>query len=333
MRRSLLSGTVLRARARISVIVGAAVLAVGTLVAPAAAAPGDPGTIEAQIDAAWRKAEPVIEQYNLVHSQLMANKAKATALQKQLQPLQLQVDVALAKVSDIAVRVYENGPVSGFNAILTSGSPSTLVDQLAMLDQLAHLQEQQISNVATVRDKYLADKKQLDDLISQQATQEADLATKKAQIEAQIADLQKLRQQAYGSGTGSGVLRPVACPYEYIGGAAGKAVQTGCAQIGKPYVFGAAGPASFDCSGFTMYAWGAAGVSLYHYTGTQHNQTTRVALADRRPGDLIFYYGDLSHVALYVGGDWVVHAPEPGMPVQMAKLTAVGPINSVGRPG
>ena len=62
---------------------------------PAAAVP-PPGTIEAQIDAAWRQAEPIVERYNLVHDQLAANQAKAAALQKQLQPLQLQVDAALA---------------------------------------------------------------------------------------------------------------------------------------------------------------------------------------------------------------------------------------------
>ena len=148
-----------------------------------------------------------------------------------------------------------------------------------MLDQLARLQEQRISDVAAVRDKVLADQKALNDIIAQQSAQDADLAAKKTTIEAQIKDLQKLRQQAYGGGGGTGSLRPVACPVEYIGGAAGKAAATGCAQIGKPYVWGAAGPNSFDCSGFTEYSWGSAGVSLYHYTGTQHDQTMRVRQA------------------------------------------------------
>lgn len=298
----------------------------------AAAAP-DPGSIEAQIDAAWQKLEPVIEQYNQVHGQLIANQRKADVLKKQLQPLQLQVDMALSRVSDIAVQVYKNGPASGFNAILASGSATTLLDQLAMLDQLARLQEQRISDVAAVRDKVLADQKALNDIIAQQSAQDADLAAKKTTIEAQIKDLQKLRQQAYGGGGGTGSLRPVACPVEYIGGAAGKAAATGCAQIGKPYVWGAAGPNSFDCSGFTEYSWGSAGVSLYHYTGTQHDQTMRVSRGDLRVADLVFYYGDLHHVALYVGGGWVVHAPEPGDYVRMAKMDEVGPVNSFGRPG
>jgi len=316
---------------RAAVVVFTALLAVLAPLSRVYAAP-DPGTVEAQIDAAWRKAEPIIEQNNLVNSQLAANKAKVAALQKQLQPLQLQVDMALARVSDIAVRLYKSGPASGFNAVLTSGSPTTLIDQLAMLDRLASYQEQQISTVAAVRDKYLADKKTLDDLVSQQARQDADLAAKKADIEAQIAALQKLRQQAYGSGQGTGSLRPVACPAEYLGGAAGKAAQTGCAQIGKPYVWGTAGPNTFDCSGFTQYAWASAGVSLYHYTGTQHDQTMRVARADLRIADLVFYYGDLHHVALYVGMGWVVHAPAPGEVVKMARMDEVGPVNSFGRP-
>jgi cell wall-associated NlpC family hydrolase len=317
----------------IAVALGAAGVAVVVALAPtthAYAAP-DPSTIEAQIDAAWNKLEPVIEQYNGVHSQLKANQAKAAALQKQIMPLQLQVDLAMSRVSDIAVAVYKGGRASALNAILTTGSATTLADQLALLDQVARGQRDQISNVANARDKYAADKKVLDDLIAQLAAQDADLAAKKKQIETEINALQKLRQQAYGAGAGTGVLKPVACPVLYLGGAPGKAAATACAQIGKPYVWGADGPGSFDCSGLTMYAWAAAGVSLPHYTLWQWQQTTHVSTP--MVGDLVFFYSDRHHVGLYVGEGWVVHAPHPGDYVRMARISDMGPLNGYSRPG
>jgi peptidoglycan DL-endopeptidase CwlO len=315
----------------------AALLVVLAPGAPARAAP-TPAEIEAQIDAMWQTIEPVIEQYNEMQTQLNANKAKATALQQKLQPLQLQVDMAMSKVSDIAVQFYKGGQVSAFNAVLSSGSPTALADQLALLNQLAFGQHLQISSVAVVRDKYAADKKALDDLISQQAQQVSDLAAKKKDIETQIAGLQKLRTQAYGSGGGgTGSLRPVACPVEYIGGPAGKAIQLACQQIGKPYVFATpqnmAGPASsFDCSGLVAWVWyQAAHVSLNHGSRDQYNETMRIGAGDLHPGDAIFFYRDIHHVALYAGGGWVVHASHAGVPVKMQQLSTMGPIAGYGR--
>jgi cell wall-associated NlpC family hydrolase len=82
-----------------------------------------------------------------------------------------------------------------------------------------------------------------------------------------------------------------------------------------------------------MAAWAAAGVSLAHYTVTQRSQTRRISATELQPGDLVFYGSDLHHVALYVGGGWVVHAPKPGDKVRMAQMGQIGSINSYGRPG
>jgi peptidoglycan DL-endopeptidase CwlO len=295
-----------------------------------------PSDVEAQIDQQWNTLEPIIEQYNTVHSQLAANKAKSATLQNQLQPLQLQVDMALNKVSDIAVNVYMGGPASTLNAVLTTSSPTSLADQLTLLNMVARSQQEQISNVTVVRDKYAGDKKALDDLIAQQAKQDADLAAKKKQIEDRISQLQKLRQQAYGSsGAATGSLKPVACPVEYVGGAAGTAANKACSLIGKPYIWGAAGPSGYDCSGLTMVAWLAAGVRLDHSAATQMRETTRVSRSDLRPGDLIFFYSDIHHVGIYVGGGWFVHAPHTGDYVRMAQLSGyyANNIAGYGRPG
>ncbi|MFJ2215730.1 C40 family peptidase [Streptomyces sp. NPDC101062] len=88
------------------------------------------------------------------------------------------------------------------------------------------------------------------------------------------------------------------------------------AQIGKPYVWGASGPSSYDSSGLTQAAWRAAGVELPRTTGEQVNAGTRVATDDLLPGDLVFFYDDASHAGIYIGDGMMVHAPKPGANVR-----------------
>ncbi|RRO19200.1 NlpC/P60 family protein [Saccharopolyspora rhizosphaerae] len=97
-------------------------------------------------------------------------------------------------------------------------------------------------------------------------------------------------------------------------------------QLGKPYVWGAAGPAAFDCSGLTQQAWKAAGVEIPKYSQTQYFQGgVHVPLAQAQPGDLVFWgYGrdprGIHHVGLYLGDDQLLHAPQPGESVEVTKL-------------
>jgi len=88
------------------------------------------------------------------------------------------------------------------------------------------------------------------------------------------------------------------------------------AQLGKPYVWGATGPASYDCSGLTQAAWKAAGVDIPRTTWDQVNVGTRIATADLQPGDLVFFYDDISHVGIYKGDGMMIHAPKPGANVR-----------------
>ena len=97
------------------------------------------------------------------------------------------------------------------------------------------------------------------------------------------------------------------------------------AKLGRPYVRGAAGPSAFDCSGFTRWAWQAAGVTLPHYTGAQWDMVQRISVDELQPGDLVFYWGsgergDPGHVGLYVGDGQMIHAPGSGRSVRYESI-------------
>ena len=113
---------------------------------------------------------------------------------------------------------------------------------------------------------------------------------------------------------------------------ASAAVNFARAQIGKPYHWGGAGPDSYDCSGLTMMAWRAGGVSLPHSSQAQYSGTTHVPLSAVQPGDLIFYYGDISHVGIYVGGGDIIAATHTGDYVREMSMYYTTPAGA-GRPG
>jgi peptidoglycan DL-endopeptidase CwlO len=114
--------------------------------------------------------------------------------------------------------------------------------------------------------------------------------------------------------------------------AAAKAVAVALAQRGKPYVFATSGPETFDCSGLTAYAWGAAGVSMDHWTVAQWRQFPHVPLDALQPGDLVFFGSDIHHVGLFIGGGQMVDAPYTGAVVRVQTIYSSGLAGAV-RPG
>lgn len=116
-------------------------------------------------------------------------------------------------------------------------------------------------------------------------------------------------------------------------GKGAKALAFALSQRGKPYRFGAVGPGSYDCSGLTLSAWRAAGVSLDRTAAAQFHDGVAVAKSDLQPGDLVFFYGGSpGHVAMYVGNGYVVHAPHPGASVTLIKMSYM-PYSGARRPG
>jgi cell wall-associated NlpC family hydrolase len=310
----------------------AALLSVALTGLPAGADP-TVAQVEAELNTAWNKAEPLIEKYDAVHEQYIKNKARQAALQKQIAPLQAQVELAQAKVGAMAAQAYKGGQTSAYTALLTSNSPDDFVDQLTYIDVLAKDQTAEVDAVAATKSKYDAQKAPLDALVATLAQQDADLASQRKQIEAQLAALQKLRAKVYGTSSGGiGKYRPWTCPSTFAGTRGYKAASFACKQAGKPYVWDAAGPGSYDCSGLTMKAWAQVGVYLPHNAAAQRRSMPYVSRANIQIGDLVFYYSDIHHVAIYVGDGHVMAAPQSGDVVRMQNID-LGPIHSIGRPG
>ncbi|MFD6567586.1 NlpC/P60 family protein [Micromonospora profundi] len=317
-------GGLRRVARRLLVLVAAAAVGAGMLAAPAQAEP-TVDEIEAQIDKKWEQLEPTIEQYNKVRAELKVNRKKSADLQKKIEPLALQSELALNRVGDLASRYYMSGPSQEIGALLISAKPDTLTEQLTILDRLAARERKEVEGVLAVRAKYDGEKEKLDALIATQTKQQNDLAAKKKQIDAEIkkleASLPKTTVKTAGCPTINGV----------VSEKARIAIKTACGKLGKPYVWGATGPNSFDCSGLTQYAYKAAGVSLTHHTGNQWNEGKAISRADARPGDLVFFFSDLHHVGLYLGNDQMVHAPRAGKPVQVASINHM-PVAGFRRP-
>jgi len=122
-----------------------------------------------------------------------------------------------------------------------------------------------------------------------------------------------------GSGGAPAVAARPAAPVGSGGAAAVAAAKT---RLGLPYVWAAAGPDSFDCSGLTMWAWAHAGVSLPHFSGAQYASTTHVSMADLQPGDLVFEADTGAHVAMYIGGGQIIASPHTGTVVQIQPLSS-----------
>lgn len=212
------------------------------------------------------------------------------------------------------------------------------------LETLTETQDDLRTAKSTVQTKLASARELLSQLTAQEKARLAEIE-KKQQAEAARKAAELARQQAQaarrgsstsssgGPSSSSGSASDSASGSSY-GTKAAKAIAFARAQIGKPYVWGATGPGSYDCSGLSQAAWKAAGVSLPRTTYDQVNAGTTVPLADALPGDLVFFYDDVSHVGVYIGNGMMIHAPKPGAYVREESIYYGGEsiIHSVVRP-
>ena len=246
----------------------------------------------------------------------------ATAAQAQLAALEPQLRA-------IAQTGYVGTTRGRLAAFLTSGSADDLIQQMSTLDQLASHADAVVAQAASARSA--AEQAQADATAAAAAavTAQADLAAQKRTLQDQLdgyeSDFARLSatDQARVQNVVAG---PVvsASPAPAPTAAAGDAVQTALAQIGDMYGVGASGPDTFDCSGLTMYAYAAAGITLPHSSRAQASMGVPVSRADLQPGDLVFFYSPISHVGLYIGNGQMVHASVTGRPVAVTSVDKGG---------
>jgi cell wall-associated NlpC family hydrolase len=305
-------------------------VAAAGILAPSSVAHADPtvAQIQQQINQSAANLERIVEQYNKVTEDLAKSQAAETALQQQMAPLQSSLDAASAGIDKLAIAAYMGGPASTANALLEAGSPQALLDQLNSLDQLGRHQRAQIASYQQAKSKFDDQKKLLDGNLAAQQAQQGALTAEKAKIDNDLKALYALRTKAYGTPTEAAVRSTVTAPY--VPGAAGIAVKFAYNALGTPYVWAGASSSGYDCSGLTMAAWRAAGVSLPHNAAEQWGVVSHISRSQLQPGDLVFYSG-LGHVAIYVGNNQVIHAPQPGEVVKLASVDMMPPYG-YGRP-
>ncbi|MEU4163907.1 NlpC/P60 family protein [Actinoplanes sp. NPDC026670] len=309
-----------------ALVVALTAFAITTSGATAAHAAPSEAELKKKIDKASEQLEDVTEQYNKLRLDAKATKADAAKLEASLKPAQAALAAATAKVQTIATTTYMQGR-TGAMTVLVSGDSATLLERLAVLDQITKSNQQDIDTFTETTTTFAERKAALKVTQDKQAAQATELVNRKKKIEGDLDDLYDMREAAYGSATEDSGSYTGVIPD--IPGTAGKAVTFAFNQIGKPYGYGDDGPNSYDCSGLTSAAWAAAGKSLPHNAAAQYSATVRIKKADLQPGDLVFYRSN-GHVALYVGDGKIIDAPSAGRDVLYRGMNIMTP-NGYGR--
>ncbi|ADD39961.1 NlpC/P60 family protein [Stackebrandtia nassauensis] len=311
-----------KARRLVSVAVGIALI-LGFTAVPAEA---DPSVkeLEKKIEKRAEELEGTIEDYNAAREDLDKTKKKIKKLDKKLAPYEKELDKLYDKAEPIVMAAYQGQGLTGPTAMLNSDSPEAFADKISALDGLSAGDAGLIGKVAKKARAYKSKKTDLEELKDEQDKKESDLSKAKKKIEKEIEDLQGDRKTTIKNETGADYVP------DYVPGKRGEVVRHAMAQVDKPYVWAAAGPDGYDCSGLILDAYRQIGISLPHNAARQYGQATHIGKGDLQPGDPVFSNG-LKHVTMYIGDGYVVHAPTFGQPVQVAKMdTAASPYYGAG---
>jgi cell wall-associated NlpC family hydrolase len=338
-------------------VAGAAALIVGFCATSGQAVPGAPtpsapttsAQAMAQLKSFNEQFEKVTEQYNDARillgrrtAQSKTATAKATAAAK-------TVSAFRGRIKQLVSSETRSDPFGTFGAMLSSNSPGDFAAQASIIDVVSSRRAAvltEATKASTAAAKAASDAKAAQaaaaKLTKDLAAKRGDLSKRAAQSKAMFDRLSASERQSFLSSQSAPAparasrdesrtppaqsAPPVNVP---ASGGAATAVAVAKSKLGSSYVWAAAGPSTFDCSGLTMYAWAAAGVSLPHSSSMQFSSGRQVSASSLQPGDLVFYGSPIHHVALYVGGGQVIHAPQTGDVVRYASVDMMPIVGAV----
>ncbi|MEU0191898.1 NlpC/P60 family protein [Streptomyces afghaniensis] len=347
-----MSGSLLR-------LVCTAAVAATTVLAPAraTAAPGpepglgkDPTSVAAlltDLQQLYRKAEQATEAYNATEEKLKKQRAETDRLDRALARTRLSLHDSRGAAGRLARQQYQSSTdISPYVRLLLARDPQHAIDQGHVIGRLARERADTVGrltgNEHKARDLARKARKALDDqlALTERRKKERDEVRKRLHdVEELLASLSRDQltalaefekkgiTEAQRKFMASGALSSVRTP----SAEGDRAVSHAVRQLGKPYAWGAEGPKSYDCSGLTSQAWAAAGTSIPRTSQEQWKRLKRIPLAELRPGDLVVYFPEATHVALYLGDGMVVQAPRPGAKVKVSPIAA-NPVLGAVRP-
>lgn len=325
-----------------------AITAFAVSVSPSSATPGV-GESKQQLEAAKAKLADLnskftqlVEDYNFAQYQMALTQKKLDAAQAIVDRASAAADDAHAALATRAVAAYQGGTGGALEMLLGSQDFTEFADRLEFLNQMAANDADLASQAQVTGEEAHRAALDLQTLKAEQQKKADSLAAAKESIAKNITAQQGLvsryqsqyqqalaAQRAALKAAQAAPAVPTGNPGSSSGGfvsvssGAAGAIEAARSQLGKPYVWGAADPnVGFDCSGLTMWSWAQVGVSLPHSSAAQYSVLPHVSKDQLQPGDLLFFYSPIHHVAMYTGGNMMIHASNPSVPVQEVDIAS-----------
>ncbi|MGP4042659.1 NlpC/P60 family protein [Streptomyces sp. 2A115] len=316
-------------------VLTAAAAALGVL--PAGAAPRD--DTRAEVDRLYEEAEQATEAFNKADERTDTLRDQVGEAQDRIARQQDRVNTMRDALGSLAGAQYRSGGLDPSLALMFSDDPEEYLDKATALDRIGSRQAGELKGLqSAVRDLSQQREEATRTLAELEKSRKA-VARHKRIVEQKLSKARRLLNSmpeadraAYDRASRSGRDEiPDLSGVTPSSARAAAAVAAARAAVGRPYVWGANGPTGFDCSGLMQWSYAQAGVGLPRTSQAQAQAGQQVPLAQARPGDLVTYRGDASHVGMYMGNGQVVHAPYPGAPVRYDPVGMM-PVSAVTRP-
>jgi peptidoglycan DL-endopeptidase CwlO len=256
------------------------------------------------------------EQYDGLHIQLTRAQADAQIAQQAATRDATALASGQQAVAQLAAENYMTAGLDPALEALTAGNPEQFLSQASTITELDQASSDRFSTLANAEDQDQRARQTADQQVASVKALQAQMNAKKAAIDAKIDQVNSAAmKQAMAVFTQTGQYPDITIPTANTVGA--QALEAALSRRGDPYVWGAAGPGQFDCSGLVVWAFAQEGITLPHYTGDLWNSGVHIPEADLEPGDLVFFYQDISHVGIYLGNGLMVDAPDFGQTVEV----------------